>query len=266
MQLRTRKKTEAIRNHPGWGELDMYDKNSRKIDHFRRYINLYFYNENDLLLFLEAAYYVIDCQNASVSMLRKGLNIRFQMAEDLFQDLCEGGIVGKELGYNKREILWTMQEFEQALKDIGIIESPEQDPPEQDQNIYYIDVSDMTGEKFEEICVQILKNNGFDHVFMTRTTGDRGIDIKAYKNRLFYAIQCKCYAKSVGNKAIQEAHAGREIYKADKAVVMTNSYFTDPAKLDAKSLSVELWDSDYILRNFGVKFSDRPRRRKYKRK
>lgn len=237
-----------------------------KIEHLKRYLNTHYYNEDDLFLFLEAAYLIIDYQVATIKLLREYFNMRFTQAEALMDDLYEAGIVGEEFGYNKREIFWTMPEFEQLLCDIGIVENDHPAKDKSGRDIEYVDIRNITGEEFENICVGMLKHNGFDHVFTTKTTGDRGVDIKAYKDGKFYSIQCKCYAKSVGNKAIQEAHAGQAIYKSDVAVVMTNSYFTDPAIKDAVSLNVELWDRDYILRHFGVEFSKRPKAKKYRKK
>lgn len=104
----------------------------------------------------------------------------------------------------------------------------------------------MSGEDFEEFCANILRGNGFTNVEVTKASGDHGIDILATKDGLRYAIQCKRYSKSVGNKAVQEAYSGKDIYKADVAVVMSNINFTAQAIEDAKKLRVELWDRNKI--------------------
>ena len=104
----------------------------------------------------------------------------------------------------------------------------------------------MTGEEFEEFCANILRGNGYTNVEVTKASGDHGIDVLATKDGLKYAIQCKRYSKPVGNKAVQEAYSGKDIYKADVAVVMSNMDFTPQAIEDARKLNVELWNRDKI--------------------
>ena len=106
----------------------------------------------------------------------------------------------------------------------------------------------MTGEEFEDYCADLLQNNGFDDIRKTTIKGDHGIDLLAKKDGISYAIQCKCYSSSVGNKAVQEAYSGKRIYDTDIAAVMTNSFFTPQAISDAQSLKVKLWDRDVIKR------------------
>ena len=105
----------------------------------------------------------------------------------------------------------------------------------------------MDGEEFEKFCAYLIQQNGYEDVRITKGSGDHGIDVFAKKDGLLYAIQCKRYSNSVGNKAIQEIFSGKAIYHADKAVVMTNSFFTKQAIEDAKKLEVYLWDRNKII-------------------
>lgn len=113
----------------------------------------------------------------------------------------------------------------------------------------------MSGEDFEEFCADILRGNGFTDVEVTKASGDHGVDVLAKKDGIKYAIQCKRYSKPVGNKAVQEVYSGKDIYKADVAVVMSNMDFTAQAIEDAKKLKVELWNRDkiYSLQKAGNK-------------
>ena len=104
----------------------------------------------------------------------------------------------------------------------------------------------MDGHEFEYFCADILKQNRFLSVEVTRGSGDHGIDILAEKDGITYAIQCKCYSSNIGNSAIQQAHTGKSIYKKDIAVVLTNRYFTAQAKEEAAALGVKLWDRDKL--------------------
>lgn len=111
-----------------------------------------------------------------------------------------------------------------------------------------MNMDSMEGPAFENFCAKVLKLNGFDHIKMTPSSSDRGVDITARKGGKLFAIQCKRYSKNVGNKAIQEAYSGKSIYKADYAVVMTNSHFTKQAKQDAAKLHVLLWDRSIVMK------------------
>lgn len=108
------------------------------------------------------------------------------------------------------------------------------------------DVSTLSGQEFEQYCKWLLLKNGFSEIQDTPVSGDRGVDLIAYKDDVKYAIQCKRYSGTVGNKAVQEAYSGKGIYDADIAVVMTNSTFTSQAIEDAKRLRVKLWDGTYL--------------------
>ena len=127
---------------------------------------------------------------------------------------------------------------------------PKTQPDIRPQNIRYCVKKDfdlMDGEEFEKFCAYVIQQNGYEEVRITKGSGDHGIDIFAKKEGLLYAIQCKRYSNSVGNKAIQEIFSGKAIYHADKAVVMTNSFFTKQAIEDAKKLEVYLWDRNIII-------------------
>ena len=69
----------------------------------------------------------------------------------------------------------------------------------------------------------------------------------AEKDGVRFAIQCKHYSGTVGNKAVQEAYAGCKFYDCHVPVVMTNSHFTDSAKQLAEKNNVLLWDRDVLL-------------------
>lgn len=104
----------------------------------------------------------------------------------------------------------------------------------------------MEGHAFEYYCADILDKNGFSNIEVTKGSGDQGIDIIAYKDGIKYGIQCKCYASDIGNKAVQEAFAGKTYYGCHVAAVLTNRYFTKSAKELAETNGVLLWDRDKL--------------------
>lgn len=108
------------------------------------------------------------------------------------------------------------------------------------------DIDLMEGHEFEYYCAELLQQQGFLEVEVTRGSGDYGIDILAEKDGVTYAIQCKCYTAPVGVKAVQEAYAGRDYYDRMVGAVLTNQYFTQPAVEAAKKLKILLWDRGYL--------------------
>lgn len=104
----------------------------------------------------------------------------------------------------------------------------------------------MDGHQFEYACADILKANGYKHVKVTRGSGDFGVDVIAEKDKVRYAIQCKRYNHKLDNTPIQEVVGGLAYYQCDKGAVMTNQYFTEPAKQLAQVNDIELLDRDTL--------------------
>lgn len=102
--------------------------------------------------------------------------------------------------------------------------------------------NEVNGYDFEHKCAELLRRKGYHNVTVTKSSGDQGVDIIAYKGLNKYAIQCKYYSSPVGNKAIQEVYSGGDFYDCDKYIVMTNNTFTKSAKDLARKLNVELWE------------------------
>lgn len=107
-------------------------------------------------------------------------------------------------------------------------------------------VDKMEGHDFEHWCAGLLKKNGFSDVVVTPGSGDQGVDITAEKDGILYAIQCKCYSSDLGNKPVQEVHAGKTLYGRHVGVVMTNRGFTAGARELAQSTGVLLWGRDKL--------------------
>lgn len=95
------------------------------------------------------------------------------------------------------------------------------------------------GHAFEEWVAQSLERFGWE-AEVTSAGGDQGIDVIASFEGKRIGIQCKLYTGSVGNKAVQEAHAGKSYYGLDKVAVLTNSEFTRSARELAEMTDVIL--------------------------
>lgn len=106
----------------------------------------------------------------------------------------------------------------------------------------------FTGVQFEQYISTLLKREGYSNIKLTKTSGDYGVDIIAEKDGLKCAIQCKRYHNNIPINAIQEIKSGKTYYKCDKAMVITNSYYTQNAKNLASSTGVQLFDRDDLIR------------------
>lgn len=107
-------------------------------------------------------------------------------------------------------------------------------------------LDEMDGHQFEYACADILKANGYKHVKVTRSSGDFGVDVIVEKDKVRYAIQCKRYNHKLDNTPIQEVVGGLAYYQCDKGAVMTNQYFTEPAKQLAQVNDIKLLDRDTL--------------------
>lgn len=107
-------------------------------------------------------------------------------------------------------------------------------------------IDNFKGEEFEDYLYYIYKQHGYK-VKKTPRTGDFGVDlILIDRSGEKIAIQAKRWKSNVGVKAVQEIVAGRIHYNCDRAVVVTNSYFTKAAIKLANSNNVELVNRDQI--------------------
>lgn len=142
-------------------------------------------------------------------------------------------------------------EKEELLKEVNFLKGKINPIKKQMEFINKCDlnyIDNLDGFEFEKLCVVLLIINGYENVQNTQESVDYGIDIIAEKDNIKYAIQCKRYEGKVGNDAIQEAMTGKEYYRCNIAIVLTNSTFTQNAQRLAKSAGVILWDRN-ILEN-----------------
>ncbi|VDC22372.1 restriction endonuclease [Pseudogemmobacter humi] len=87
----------------------------------------------------------------------------------------------------------------------------------------------INGHEFEHWVAAKLKADGWDAT-VTRGSGDQGLDIIAWRYGKSIGIQCKRFKGSVGNGAVQEAHAGRMYHHCNAAAVVTTGRYTRSAK------------------------------------
>lgn len=115
------------------------------------------------------------------------------------------------------------------------------------KNYDFSKIDYMDGIEFENLIDAKFQKMGYT-TKLTKATKDYGVDLIAIKNKKSIAIQIKRYNRNVGVKAIQEVIAAKAFYKADTAMVLTNSYFTKPAKNLAKETNVILIDRSKLAK------------------
>lgn len=193
-----------------------------------------------------AADIVFSTNNASVSLLQRKLKLGYAEAARLIDELENMGAVGPFENSTPRRILITREQFYPLYFQYKSSHKSSSANTASDSYLAITDYSLMTGVEFENWCVSLLRDSGFEDVCTTVASGDQGVDITAVKDSIKYAIQCKCYSSPLGNTPIQEVNAGKVFYHCHVGVVMTNSTFTKGAKELAEATGVLLWDGSII--------------------
>jgi len=99
------------------------------------------------------------------------------------------------------------------------------------------------GAQFEDYLAEVFDVLGYT-VQQTGQSGDHGVDLIVKRNGRTVAIQAKGYTDSVGNAAVREAYAGKDIYRCHACAVITNSRFTPKAIEAAEKLGCCLIHED----------------------
>ena len=102
-----------------------------------------------------------------------------------------------------------------------------------------LNVETLSGVEFEHYCADELRSTGWAAT-VTKASGDQGVDIIATRGGAKVVIQCKRYAKPVGNKAVQEAIAACAFEDGTHAVVVSTASFTTSARTLASKTGVIL--------------------------
>jgi hypothetical protein len=107
------------------------------------------------------------------------------------------------------------------------------------------EVDRISGYDFEVILKLLFEKMEFN-VTLTPFSNDQGADLVVEKSGIKTVIQAKNWQNNVTNKGVQEVHAAKYYYKAQKAVVISSSGFTQSARELARSTNVILWDRSVI--------------------
>ncbi len=111
------------------------------------------------------------------------------------------------------------------------------------------------GHEFEHWVAENLNQFGWD-AKATSGSGDQGIDVIATKDGKTVGLQCKLFSSPVGNKAVQEAHAGKAFHQMDVVGVISNASYTKSAKALATDTGVKLLSHHDIPNLYEKMFSE----------
>jgi restriction system protein len=121
----------------------------------------------------------------------------------------------------------------------------------------------MSGAQFEGFVAEIMRGLGYRATILGGS-GDQGVDVIAAAGKERIAIQCKNYAKAVGNKPVQEVYAGSRYHGCNSAWVVAPSGFTKGAAELARRVGVVLYDAQAIrtwIRRIDEKERDREKKK-----
>ena len=108
-------------------------------------------------------------------------------------------------------------------------------------NLSVNDINSMSGIEFELYVAKQLKSLGYTDIVLTEKY-DYGVDIIATKESIVWGVQVKRYSGMVGADAVRQVVTGLKKYNCDKAMVITNSYFSNFAIELAKVNNCKLVD------------------------
>jgi HJR/Mrr/RecB family endonuclease len=113
--------------------------------------------------------------------------------------------------------------------------------------IQIANIDSMTGIVFERYLQKLLSTQGYS-VSTTQASGDLGVDLVASRSGEKIAIQVKRSKTKISRRAISDAVAGMQHYRCNKAMVITNNYFTPGAVTLARSTGCVLVDRDMLAK------------------
>lgn len=91
------------------------------------------------------------------------------------------------------------------------------------------EIDSMSGADFEHYVAHLLTKQGYSKVSLTEQY-DYGVDIVAEKDGIRWGIQVKRYSGMVKAEAVRQVVTGLRLYGCDRAMVITNSTFSNVAK------------------------------------
>jgi restriction system protein len=213
----------------------------------------FFFTLPSLLLFITIVY------NLSIDFLGIYLLLCTPFLLGLIYWYKDAGSKAEKAGLNIlveiKERMREQERFEKEQKEKGLVKfvsfsnRVKWGTPEQVREWKIIDTDirnnfvNLTPRQFEKLVAYLFQQMGYI-TRLTPQTADYGADIVARKDGDIIIIEVKKYSirNTVGNREIQRLLGSMYHYKANKAIFVTSSTFTDNAYQQASRAPVELWD------------------------
>ena len=106
-------------------------------------------------------------------------------------------------------------------------------------------IDNMSGLEFEKYVAMLLGEIGYTSVRLTEKY-DLGVDIIAMKDGVTWGIQVKRYSGLVKADAVRQVVTALKYYGCDRAMVITNSYYSNVAIKLARINGCILKDRTYF--------------------
>jgi hypothetical protein len=104
----------------------------------------------------------------------------------------------------------------------------------------FTEIDGLDGAAFEAALAQLFELLGYD---VEHIGGfDKGADLILTQDGLRTAVQAKRWSTGVGIEAVRQLLDGMKRYTCDNGIVVTNSFFTEPAVECAGFHGIGLWD------------------------
>jgi predicted RecB family endonuclease len=105
----------------------------------------------------------------------------------------------------------------------------------------FAQIDAMDGVSFEHAILELLRRGGYEE--LERIGGyDKGADIVGTYDGERVAVQVKRHSSAVRIDAVRQVLDGMTRYGCSRGLVVTNSFFTEPAIECANVHGIELWD------------------------
>ncbi len=107
-------------------------------------------------------------------------------------------------------------------------------------------IDKMSGSEFEHHLANYFASQGYK-IELTPASGDYGADLVLRTRTECIVVQAKRWNSKIGVSAVQEISTARHFYRANSALLITNSSLTKSAKELARRANVSVWERDKLF-------------------
>ena len=108
-------------------------------------------------------------------------------------------------------------------------------------------LKNMKNEEFVEYIAQLYKKLGY-YIDPIKKEKDLGCDLIIRKNRDVICVKCMSEGEEIDLKPLQEVYGSKNLYRANKSLVVTPNTYTDKALQFAKANHITLVDQLELIK------------------